>query len=340
MLIPKKIACWQAAGGWPVAGCWLALAQAMPRGPAPSLLQEVGTLPSPAQPLLQGVTVLADDGTASSSSLTSWESDSESELGLQVFDALLEDEDTTTSETEACLGGDRKRRRLAVAKNGCRSACPAMSEVTLIILDWDDTLLPSTWLLEQGLGIMPSALPNEEQKVELNRVALCVIKTLRRAKRLGHVTVVTNGQEGWVELSCGKFLPSVAPLLEGIKVSSARSAYEHSHGPCPVQWKRMAFQREIGAFFQMTSSLLPNTGRQRNIVSIGDAMSERTALMEATQGKECRAKSLKLVERPSPEQLVQEHELLSNCLRPLVEHEGSLDLCLDVPRSEEQLVHQ
>merc|ERR1719181_518468 len=127
--------------------------------------------------------------------------------------------------------------------------------------------------------------------------------TLRRAKRLGQVMIVTNGEKGWVELSCSKFVPKVAPLLEGIKIVSARSAYGHMQPLSPLHWKRMAFRKEIALFFEVPT-MLSELDCQKNIASIGDSMQERTALMEATADRDCWTKSLKLRERPSPEQLV------------------------------------
>lgn len=310
----------------------------MPRGPPPS----VAASPVP-DALAKGMETFLEEMevqrhvSTSSSALNSetWDSDSETDYRYVPSD-VLEDEETTTSETETSLcGGDRKRRRLFGAKD-TRSCSDAVrravaAEATLIILDWDDTLLPSTWLLNEGLQIADgSAPPNEEQKAELSKVAQCVIQTLRKVKRLGHVTLVTNAEKGWVELSCRKFLPEVAPLLEGIKVSSARSAFETAQAQSPVDWKRMAFNKEIGTFLQMPSRIA-EIGLQNNIVSVGDSMSERTALMEATEGMDCWAKSLKLLERPSPDQLVKQHDLLCSCLRQFVDHEGSLDLCLEVP---------
>jgi hypothetical protein len=263
------------------------------------------------------------------SSLGGWDSDSDPEIGPESSGASFEDEESDLS------GGDSKRRRLAETID-CFPLVPAAvhraaaAEATLIILDWDDTLLPSTWIQEQGLQIAAgSAPPNEQQEAELKKVARCVIRTLRRAKHLGQVTVVTNAEKGWVELTCSKFLPEVVPLLEGIQVLSARSAFEPTHSQ-PVQWKRLAFHREISAFWKRPSGYT-DAGCQKNMISVGDSMHERVALLEATKDRDCWTKSLKLMERPSPEQLVKQHDLLSACIRPFVDFKGSLDLCLQVP---------
>jgi len=273
-------------------------------------------------------------------SMESLDSDADPDFGLSL--TCLQDE--AASELDLVFShGRRKRRRLAAAKDCCSSGGPSSAiaqwlsalEVNLIILDWDDTLLPSTWLQQQGLQVAPgSAMPSEEQKAELRRIARHVIRTLRRAKRLGTGMIVTNAEKGWIELSCCKFLPEVAPLLEGMKLLSARSLFEHAQPAAqplsPMHWKRMAFAREVAAFFQRPSRYA-EAGCRKSIISVGDSMSERNALYDATDGRECWSKSMKLLERPSPDQLVKQHELLGACLRQFVDYEGSLDLCLQTP---------
>jgi hypothetical protein len=282
----------------------------------------------------------SDSDSPSSSSLAPWDSDSEFQLSPEPSDVSVED--AVLSDVEKIFSGHRaKRRRLARAKERhtenknrfglfpAASYRTAASDVTLIILDWDDTLLPSTWLQQNSLTIVGPTVPTVDQRAVLAKVSKLVIKTLRRAKRLGQVIIITNGEKGWVELSCSKFLPGVLPLLEGIKILSARSTFEHAHQQSPIDWKRLAFLREIGTFFRAPSQF--DEACPKNTISIGDSMQERIALLEATTGEEYLAKSIKFEERPSPDKLMKQHRFLRACLRPLVDFEGSLDLCLQIP---------
>jgi len=322
-------------------GVALPLGQAMPCGPSPvmKMATDCTEVPILVESLQEGDGEV-EDGAGSSSSMSwgSWESSSEASndenpefhFGQEGSDTSEED---TTEEGEAYVSGDRKRPRLAGAKDGYRSGHPLLpaaskqgavsSEVTMIILDWDDTLLPSTWLQQQGLSIaVGSPLPDADQRATLKRLANCAIRALKKAKRLGLVTIITNGEKGWVELSCCKFFPELFPVLEGIKILSARSAYEPMHPGNPTQWKIVAFHKEISAFFLVAES------GQKNMISIGDSLHERTALLDATDGRACWTKSMKFVERPSPFQLVKQLKLLSGCFRPFVDFNGCLDLYL------------
>jgi len=152
-------------------------------------------------------------------------------------------------------------------------------------------------------------------------------RTLRAAKRLGSVVVVTNAEWGWVELSCKKFIPTLLPLLEGIKIRSARSAYEPL-GKSPVMWKRRAFNDELRNFCQEAELSCPPR-RLANVVSLGDSIHEREALLSATQDiTDCWGKSVKFIQRPDMKLFGREHRFLSTCLRPIIKHRGKLDLCL------------
>lgn len=278
------------------------------------------------------------DDSSSSSSLASRDSDLEPCCGSEPRNASGEDDndDSFQQGQPDPASTSSKRRRLDGSQDICRGRSPSVTaslrwSSSLIIFDWDDTLLPSTWLQQQGLSIIPgSAPPTLEQSTSLRRVARRVRRILQRAKRYGIAIIVTNAEKGWVELTCQKFLPSICPLLEGTKVVSARSSFPHLLQPqSPSLWKCLVFQKEVAAMEEMKTHF-SEAGCCSNVVSIGDSKFERAAVFEATQGLKCWTKSLKLMERPSLEQLVKQQDLLCACLRPFVEFEGSLDLGMQI----------
>jgi hypothetical protein len=195
---------------------------------------------------------------------------------------------------------------------------------TILIFDWDDTVLPSTWIQEQGLRLDEESVPTAEQKAQLNTMASFAIQTLTVAKRHGKVILVTNAERGWIELSCQKFMPSLIPTLEDVKILSARSTYEHQGVTSPFEWKFFAFESEIHSFYSLCEA-----DHRKNVISFGDSAHEREALIRVTERlPSCRTKSLKFVERPEVDQLVKEHELISGCFKHIVNHDGNLDLCI------------
>lgn len=234
-----------------------------------------------------------------------------------------------------CSSGNGDRSTSELYSDQDRSRSPrrkrqrSLPPDTLILIDWDDTLLPSTWLHQQGLTIDKGEL-SEIHRVELGCAAAEVASTLRCAKRLGSVVVVTNAEWGWVELSCKRFLPTLWPILEGVKIRSARSLYEPIVGLSPLLWKRNAFLDELRVFCRQGELLNPKgTKRGANVVSLGDSAHERDALITATQDlTDCWGKSVKFIERPTLIAFVQQHRLLKTCFQHVVKHKGSLDLCL------------
>jgi hypothetical protein len=197
---------------------------------------------------------------------------------------------------------------------------------TILIFDWDDTMLPSSWVADQGLRAELDAKLTKDQEAELNDLSRLAIDTLRIAKTYGTVVLVTNAERGWIELSCQKFMPALFPALKEVKIFSARTEFERPEVTSPFEWKLKAFQCEIDRLFKVEK--FPNT-RRMNILSFGDSAHEREALIAATADlANCRTKSLKFVEKPRIEHLRKQHVLLARCIERIVHHDGNLDMCL------------
>lgn len=201
---------------------------------------------------------------------------------------------------------------------------------TLLIFDWDDTILPTTWLAEQGLLDSEGDEPSSEQQAaaaaRLAQLASEVEKTLQVALSRGTVAVVTNAGEGWAELSCRAFMPSLEPLLQNMEVISARTCFEEAGQYAPTTWKCRAFAQKIAGFYGQR-----NWSTRQSVISLGDSMFEREALVWATSRMpDCRAKSLKFMERPSLEHVIEQHRLVAGCLSQVIDYDGPLDYEVDV----------
>jgi len=200
-------------------------------------------------------------------------------------------------------------------------------ESTVIFVDWDDTLLCSSYLSGQGLRLDTDIQPTREVARELKDLEMSVISLLRLAKMYGDVHVVTNAETGWVQLSAKKFIPGVIPLLEEITVLSARSAYEAMFPESPLKWKFYAFREKLGELFTKAHA--------KNIISFGDSHVEREAVRAVTRGfPNTKTKSVKFAEKPSMEQLRRQLELVTNCFQYIHSHDGDLDLQLTVTKTE------
>jgi len=193
-------------------------------------------------------------------------------------------------------------------------------EETILIFDWDDTVLPSTWIARQGLRLDDESVVSAQQRADLCVLEAEAFETFKVAMEHGEVVVVTNAEAGWIELSCKKFFPGLTEVLHKVRVASARTMFESATVQSPFEWKYKAFAKELEGYV--------SRGRV-NVVSFGDSQHEREAIIRATHGlAEVRTKSLKFVERPEVDQLRKEHQLIRGCLRQVIQHDGNLDLCI------------
>eukprot|EP00392_Amoebophrya_sp_AT5.2_P008734 g8762.t1 len=184
-------------------------------------------------------------------------------------------------------------------------------EDTLFIFDWDDTILPTTWLALNELRVDMVAEVPQHLKVQLEEYAPWAMRTLEEAKKYGKVLIVTNAEDGWIELTIKKFFPSWEQMLDTIPYHSARSTWEPTGCTLPVEWKVRSFAHEI------------------------EHTSDREAMLHVTGGKAgTTGKSLKFMERPNLEHLQKQHHLIASSIRQIALHEKSLDLCIQHQLSE------
>jgi hypothetical protein len=199
------------------------------------------------------------------------------------------------------------------------------SSKTVIVFDWDDTLLASSFLSGKGYRLDSEMEKSAEVDSQLRELEQAVSQVLTLAMKFGHVFVVTNAETGWVQLSAQKFMPGLVPLLSKIKVISARSTYEKQHPDSPLKWKFCAFQESLTAIYGFESKC------HKNVISFGDSHVEREAVRAVTRGlPNAKTKSVKFAERPSMEQLRRQIELVTNCFSYIFSHDGDLDLQLTI----------
>jgi len=168
---------------------------------------------------------------------------------------------------------------------------------TLIIFDWDDTLLPTTCLEKGG------------DRVALDTISTSVIRVLTEAQKYGTVMIITIAEKGWVEESCHRYMPRCAPILAHIVVFSARTTYEWMFDS-PYTWKILAFQIASVNFSQ--------------VLSIGDTNAERNAVLQLDHV--IRAKSIQLKAFPTADTILEQLDGLAARFRKIITHEGDLDI--------------
>ena len=184
-------------------------------------------------------------------------------------------------------------------------------EKTLIIFDWDDTLLCTSWLAANGYGPRVEGPITKGQAEAGAILATYARNAIVTAMGLGRVVIITNGMQGWVEKSCAIFMPSVAPLLPLITVVSARERYKATF-PSTMMWKRWTFSDVYQASFAGMEGPF-------NILSIGDGVDEEQAVHRLrTPFHDNITKSVKLKASPSAADLMVQLKEIADGLPSLV----------------------
>eukprot|EP00931_Biecheleriopsis_adriatica_P010946 TRINITY_DN112003_c0_g1_i1.p1 TRINITY_DN112003_c0_g1~~TRINITY_DN112003_c0_g1_i1.p1 ORF type:complete len:287 (+),score=49.93 TRINITY_DN112003_c0_g1_i1:103-963(+) len=203
---------------------------------------------------------------------------------------------------------------------------PASDTDTVIIFDWDDTLLCSSAINAQQWS--QSQLEQLEQMVET---------ILHTAMQLGETMIVTNGNGSWVQDSTRRFFPNLEKTLNRVTVMSARACYETSFPGDPFSWKRQAFKEILARRRQ--EGYHPSGV---NLVVLGDSPAEIEAARTATKvlcGKS-RVKTVKFKEAPSVNELLGQLRRVLQELASIVQEERSLSRGLvqrTIPGSIDQL---
>ena len=202
---------------------------------------------------------------------------------------------------------------------------------TLLIFDYDDTLFPTSFLASHGYRLDgPDASPEIQQL--LDEYTVTVERSLLQARELGHVVILTNAETGWIELTSQKFMPKLSELLESFPLVSARSTYEPLGISSPFQWKLRAFESVIHEHFERARSF-----GIRNVLSFGDSIHERDAAHQVCANlPRSVCKSIKFMERPDVAQLSKQHSLIGDCFEQIVQHQGTLDLCIQCQQPGEE----
>ena len=196
-----------------------------------------------------------------------------------------------------------------------------MRNKTLIILDWDDTLFPTTWANGNNINMSDkdTRINNQIIFAELDNI---LYDFLSKCTKLGSVVIITNASYNWIIASMS-ILPNTKRLVaNAIKIISARDMYQHNK--TMSKWKQMAFEHEAFNFFEGKLDV-------HNIVSIGDADYEYNALIQFYDWKKIKTKkrllkTIKFLSIPSYYSLMDQILVLTKCIGKVCNKQKHVDL--------------
>ena len=176
---------------------------------------------------------------------------------------------------------------------------------TLFILDWDDTLFPTSWAMKNGINISNNGTRNGlmEHFKELDRT---VSNFLKHITKYGKVIIITNATKEWIMMSSIVLPLSYNIIDKNINVISARSLFENV-SKSNMEWKEKTFQMVINREFENKNTM--------NVISMGDAEYEHQALVSLTKTNLQKIKFLKsfrFIRDPTYEQITEQIDLINN----------------------------
>lgn len=269
----------------------------------------------------------------------------------------------TATAIAATASSPATRRAAAAAATSAR-----VTDRTVVVFDWDDTLCPSSWLHAQDLlpkyrGHRIAVTPAQRHVLRL--IGAHVARLLQKAVAYGPVFVVTAAEWGWVEMSAALYLPDVQRVLSlaDVHIVSARSWYEQTFGVGgdSATWKQEVMQLIARQCFAAAATAHDTSSSRSEAIaasttgapaaaattsttaaaalavqdgyfhflSVGDSMAERDACFTAVESV-CRtfSKTLKFVEHPNAEEVLQQVELTFDSFEQMCGWENNLDLRL------------
>lgn len=246
-----------------------------------------------------------------------------------------EDHDEDASIPEEWSGGEAsldcrvsiRRPRPVVA-----GSPPAVACGPLVIFDWDDTLLPTTFLEEQQPSPLPFLL------AALRSHGHLVASLLRRARQVARVAIVTLSRRPWVAVSAARFFDDMdfVGLLQELDITIYYVA-EHTEMPEGALNEFSAITCKRNAMARCLDDIRGSgkrEGPQLNAISIGDSTVELQALKELlsdlrdsgdfSEGPLC--KTVKLLSTPTLNELGDELEQIVSWIQPLIFWHKDLDV--------------
>ena len=203
---------------------------------------------------------------------------------------------------------------------------------TLIILDWDDTLFPTTWVTSNDINI--KNINNIQNSISsyFKQVDIELDRLLRLLLKCGHVAIITNAMLNWINIS-SNILPKTSKILANgdgkfdIEIISARGSYQNISKDA-MDWKKLAFEE-----------ILKNNKFRKvnNIISIGDAEYEYKALINLYE--DCKypknyklLKSVKFVKYPTNHVLLDQIEVTHDAAVKVCTTKTHLDLRFELKK--------
>ena len=195
---------------------------------------------------------------------------------------------------------------------------------TLILLDFDDTLYPSSYIAKHDINNKYINIDYQIWKIYCNKSYQLLLKLI---KKYGshNIYIVTNASKKWVNHCLNQLRHScfmnISHLISQYKISiiSAKDTFGKKYPSDSVLWKSLTFKYLIKRHYNEYNKHFKDNNGKFIIVCIGDGLSEYYAsnyVINQLNHNMINRKSIfilhriKLLEKPTIKQLIEEYSLI------------------------------
>ncbi len=199
-------------------------------------------------------------------------------------------------------------------------------QATLLILDWDNTVMP-TWALEQikqaqGADSIKSVRLSARQVGALARLEKAALEALALALQPQHKTdllILSNGSKSWLKKSAATFMPTLDHWLRSKRVPRI-SCYQKEDLVNVGRWKRQGLDHVAGVL---------DMNVYQHLVSLGDRENDRATVQAFARDRQVQVSSILFWPNPSLCQLEAQWHYIKGKLPPQIHFDGWLNLNKD-----------
>ena len=120
---------------------------------------------------------------------------------------------------------------------------------TLFLLDWDDTLMCTSFITKKKLS-----LTETESKI-VERLGVLVSAFLAKCKKLGTVIIITNSKESWVKKTAFDYMKISEQILKDIYIISNRDIFANQD-VSKKDWKKIVFVELLEKYGKKIKNLI------------------------------------------------------------------------------------
>jgi hypothetical protein len=190
----------------------------------------------------------------------------------------------------------------------------------LIILDWDDTLFPTSWSMMNDINFTKNNM-FDKYKPYFTDLDNVLYNFLVDCMKYGKVFIVTNAMKRWISKT-SELLPKSSELLKNIIIISAKDLHQKKFPKQINQWKLLVF-KYIADTYTVNHDY-------DHVISIGDADYEFNALLDLINHHNIKnqgyLKSIRLVSAPSYDTLIDQLHTLNKSINKICLANKHMDL--------------